>query len=475
MSSRSLRLTTAVALAVPLVAVPATEAQAAKKKSSPPSITSIAPMQLLVGETMTITGKNFAAGKGKNTVVFKRDGGRAVFVKAGKATKTKITVVLPEKLRKYMITKNGDALSTRFRIRVLAKRFGRKFTALSKSPLVGGVKKEQEKKSTIGTDQVVAQAVPVAVPSDCDVDGIPDSVETDDDNDLLSDQLEKSLVLDPCNADTDGDGLEDGFEYQSALDLNGGSLPFPGKRPYPNPLDGTDAGSDYDGDGLAAWQEQILWKCEPKAGQCPGNPAHSIPLSYSAGQKTSAIQNPADNGTPFADTDGRRDADKDQLLDGDEFNGTMIPEYWDGNDKSSPYPETYYATNPVLNDSDGDGINDGADDVDRDGVSNETEAYGRYYDASRFSPYPTFPNPLTDPFASTDPFMPYADRLWYQPFNPCLPYTDSPTCKIVARIGDTWEPAKTYPGRFDKDRFDPPYPGPGGRQPALLLSDKPAS
>ena len=35
--------------------------------------------------------------------------------------------------------------------------------------------------------------------------------------------------------------VEDGYEYQSALDLNhyprSIPLPYPGKRPYPNPLD----------------------------------------------------------------------------------------------------------------------------------------------------------------------------------------------------------------------------------------------
>ena len=43
--------------------------------------------------------------------------------------------------------------------------------------------------------------------------------------------------------------MEDGYEYQSAVDLNDDEyqspndvLPYPGKRPYPNPLF-TDAGT----------------------------------------------------------------------------------------------------------------------------------------------------------------------------------------------------------------------------------------
>src|SRR4051794_17038631 len=64
----------------------------------------------------------------------------------------------------------------------------------------------------------------------------------------------------------DGDGVEDGFEYQSAIDLNNDdyqspntSLPYPGKTPYPNPLF-KDADVDYDGDVLTLGEEYSLWK-----------------------------------------------------------------------------------------------------------------------------------------------------------------------------------------------------------------------
>ena len=61
---------------------------------------------------------------------------------------------------------------------------------------------------------------------------------------MLAAALENTLGLDACKADTDGDGVPDGYEYQSARDLNDDEyqepnkyLPYPGKRPYPNPLD----------------------------------------------------------------------------------------------------------------------------------------------------------------------------------------------------------------------------------------------
>ena len=104
---------------------------------------------------------------------------------------------------------------------------------------------------------------PPPLPSDCDNDGTPNSSDSSSDIDLLSDSLERSLRTDPCDADTDDDGAEDGFEYRSALDLNHyprtPPLPFPGTRPYPNALDPTDGNIDYDGDSLTVREEYLLW------------------------------------------------------------------------------------------------------------------------------------------------------------------------------------------------------------------------
>ena len=83
--------------------------------------------------------------------------------------------------------------------------------------------------------------MPTAPDGDCDSDGVKNRVDADDDNDLLADTLELNLLLDPCPA-TPMDGVEDGYEYQSATDLNNDDYqeltahPVPGKTPYPNPL-----------------------------------------------------------------------------------------------------------------------------------------------------------------------------------------------------------------------------------------------
>ena len=37
-------------------------------------------------------------------------------------------------------------------------------------------------------------------------------------------------------------------------------MPYPGKRPYPNPLDPSDADTDFDGDVLPLTDEHKLWR-----------------------------------------------------------------------------------------------------------------------------------------------------------------------------------------------------------------------
>jgi hypothetical protein len=86
------------------------------------------------------------------------------------------------------------------------------------------------------------------------------------------------------NPDSDGDRVEDGYEFQSARDLNDpGFLPYPGKRPYPNPLD-RDAATDFDGDGLTLYSEQRLWNYHSDR---VGSSRSLDSLSYSDGTKYS--------------------------------------------------------------------------------------------------------------------------------------------------------------------------------------------
>ena len=102
-----------------------------------PTVSSVAPLNLGIGDTLTIRGRNFRAGENKNTVVFKRDGQRAVFVRAEEATTTRIRLKVPDKLAQYLSRRSdGTARPTRFRLRILSARFGRTFTATRLSPVV---------------------------------------------------------------------------------------------------------------------------------------------------------------------------------------------------------------------------------------------------------------------------------------------------------------------------------------------------
>jgi hypothetical protein len=82
--------------------------------------------------------------------------------------------------------------------------------------------------------------------ADADLDGLPNDIDSDDDNDGLADTIEPGLGTDPLDSDTDDDGLSDGFEVNYD----------------PDPLDsytlGTDLNpmqQDTDGDGISDGDE----------------------------------------------------------------------------------------------------------------------------------------------------------------------------------------------------------------------------
>ncbi|MEA2312104.1 MAG: hypothetical protein QOE28_2072 [Solirubrobacteraceae bacterium] len=268
------------ALLVPAVASTATAATKTRT-SAYPVVTSVIPMRARIGDTIVIRGKGFIRGKNRNTVVFKMDGKRAIFAKNTLGTRKQVSVVIPESLRTQLSVNQ----TARFHLRVLSKRFSKFFTPNSKSP------------------SITAQPLPVSGSTGSTGStgsGTPtgNGAQTakvctgDEDHDGLDASLELSLGLDPCNPDTDGDGVPDGYEYKSAWDLNDNEyqqpnsfLPYPGKTAYPNPLF-ADANVDYDGDGLPMAAEYALWA---KYGDKPagGLFTESYQLLYSDGEQYS--------------------------------------------------------------------------------------------------------------------------------------------------------------------------------------------
>lgn len=413
-----------------------------------PTVSSVKPLSAGVGNTLTIRGKNFRPGNGKSTVVFRSTrNGRTIFVKAATATKTRITVVVPAKLMPFMNTSAGAARPTRFQIRVVGRRLGKKYTARSRSPLLGPVSR------TGGSPGGSSNS-----DGDCDADGVKNSADGDDDNDQLSDGLEISLRLDPCLADTDGDGVTDGYEYKSALDYNNGvgglSLPYPGKRPYPNPLD-DDANIDHDGDGLTLYEEFSAWSYTGR----PATLSYSAGTQWTGGKISSAFAMALGSGSFDLNGDGtisdnEKDVDNDGLDNYAETHGPMSgPAWWTAvygtpsnnecgvGEKAYPLSQ-FSGTSFVDADVDGDGVLDGADDIDRDGYSNAFEAYrpGVFNHFTAGTPSGSW----CTTYVSVGHPGGSDNRARVQPFNPCKP-TYSDYCHPYSAVpvgyyaGDDWE------------------------------------
>ena len=77
---------------------------------------------------------------------------------------------------------------------------------------VNGHKKGQDDNNSDKTEEPGTNPTTPEGPKDTDGDGIPDSEDTDDDNDGVNDKDEEAAGLDPKNPDSDGDGTKDGEE-----------------------------------------------------------------------------------------------------------------------------------------------------------------------------------------------------------------------------------------------------------------------
>ena len=212
---------------------------------------------------------------------------------------------------------------------------------------------------------------------------------------MLSAALENSLGLDACKADTDGDGVVDGYEYQSARDLNDDEhqepntyQPFPGKRPYPNPLF-ADGGVDYDGDGLPQLSEFRLWDAYG-ARPAGGLLTDGYRLLYSDGEQYSLSERQGGTGRR---TPSQPASSYDKMtafltwVNGHGYNPVHIskaaPWYDAGNRESFDIRDVNHnhaldAGEATIYDRDGDQyISDDERDEDADGLTNVDELRGR--------------------------------------------------------------------------------------------------
>lgn len=419
MHRRSISLCLAIAalagLSAPGAAAPATAATA-----KAPTITRVTPMRLRVGSTVVIRGRNFSSRRTRNTVIFRTPNGRSAFIKPSRATTRKLVVKIPRSMARLLTPQ-----SSRFKLRVLTGRKFSKWTPRRLSPVFVGTGTPPR---PVG---VAPGSGPGAAAAGCGTNF--------DDGDLLSASFESTIKTDPCVADSDGDGAGDGYEYQSALDLNyypgSAPLPYPGKRPYPNPLDPSDANTDYDGDGLTVREEHLLWQRFSSDGVPRGGaPTTLASLVYSDGlQSSRSVAAPAagtlanwalDQDGNGMLSDDERDGDGDGLANWDEARGKFTEEWLtkfrDGENapKESKYPDINFLDNADLpnrdgladSDIDGDGVLDGSDDHDNDGLTNQFEV--RRPDDWFNDAIVGFPT-ASNPWAYTNPF------------NPCKPFNSA--------------------------------------------------
>lgn len=378
----------------------------AAKKSTKPVVKRVTPMRVTVGKTLTIRGTNFSTSRKRNTVLFSA-GKRQAFAKPSRASSKKLVLKIPSSVENLLgKVSSGKRKPTRLKLRVVTKRYG-KLTTLRLSP-------------------IVLSAVRQGSTPGCNSSG-------DQDKDLLAGSVELKYALNPCKADTDNDGLTDGWEYWAAKDLNIKAYPYPGKKPYPNPLRPGDQNTDFDGDHLTAAVEFKLWKLTGSsfAPELSDNGLRDSPLGYSDGTQTSrpgetpsvpafkvfgglAASYPSrlDRRPDGQWSDDERDADTDGLNNLIETVASGKAEWWTAFYSTvPPWPETYYGAftrrpfadvEPDDPDADGDSLLDAEDDQDNDDVLNFDEMY--------------------------DVAAAYANGRRKNAFNPCAPDGASRTC-----------------------------------------------
>jgi hypothetical protein len=450
MRARTLGL---VAFALAMAAGPVASADAA------PTISSVKPLATKVSEELTVNGSGFLPGEGRNTVAFMSDYGPVVLVKSKDSTRSRLVVGLPAKLESGMRRSGGQLQPNRFRVRVAAGDQTSSFTPSAKSP------------------EIAPRFQPPPPPPDNDKDGIPDARDPDDDNDKLTDAIERSVRTDPKRRDTDGDGMEDGWEYYSARDLNENAVPYPVKRPYPNALLPETRDVDYDGDFLTSKEEHAAWRFTGRSFQASASadPTDSR-LGYSDGTQTSRPAAPSQ--TPvfkraipvgsgivypgFLEesnsyhapngiySDDERDADNDGLNNVIEEHAQMRrktwehwlsrckeptinawanldaeggPAYW-GAFSHTQAPD-YLETKRLDPDSDGDSLLDGEDDQDWDGARNYQElAFACAVGLTE-----------ADRKLDADDKVDAGETPHVHPYNPCAPDPASRSCPRYRPIG----------------------------------------
>jgi hypothetical protein len=101
-------------------------------------VRTVAPATATVGATVVLEGRGFVPGTGRDVVVLHRAGGRTIFIRAGRATFTRIELALPAcRVLPFLDWRSGAPRATRFSVRVLARRLSARPAARALTILPG--------------------------------------------------------------------------------------------------------------------------------------------------------------------------------------------------------------------------------------------------------------------------------------------------------------------------------------------------
>ena len=213
----------------------------------------------------------------------------------------------------------------------------------------------------------------------------------DDDGDGLTNAEEVIIGTDPTNPDTDGDGIDDGDEDHDSDGVTN-EQEFDGTEngAYGNePTDPLDA--DSDDDGLTDGQEIFQTGTDPNradtdtngttdADEDPDNDGLTNLEEVTGSENTGHGNEPTD--PQDADSDDGGVNDGQEIADGTDPNNaadddpTTPPGDDDDGDGLTDAEEAYLGTDPTNPDTDGDGVRDGDEDHDGDGLTNLEELRG---------------------------------------------------------------------------------------------------
>ena len=110
----------------------------ASAPSGAPRLAPLGSTGVTVGQAITLKGRGFVPGRGRDVVILQRPGARSIFVRADRATTTRVTVTLPScRVLPFLDWRDGAPQPTRFRVSVLGHRLSALPAAQSLTVLPG--------------------------------------------------------------------------------------------------------------------------------------------------------------------------------------------------------------------------------------------------------------------------------------------------------------------------------------------------